>query len=115
MESMPIPISASLTPSDRVTQWTTSEATQQVGKPARADLDALRRVIASGTVASAAIETAPRTPDPDRVLVLAQTTPVAKLREGVPPRHWRYNLVVAIGSAAWAGRARGPGRRCASP
>lgn len=85
-------------PADRLTQWTSSERTQQVGKPAPFVAESLRRKIERGDTASAALETRPGTPDPEQLLVLAQTTPAAKLREGVPPRHWRYSLIVALGA-----------------
>ena len=84
--------------SSQMTQWTTSERSQQVEKPAALDIDTLRHRITAGETASAAIETAPKTPDRECVLVLAQTTPAARLREGTPPRHWRYSLVVAMGA-----------------
>lgn len=86
--------------SRELTQWTTSEKTQQVGAPAPFKLAALLRRISSGAVASAAVETPPRTLDQDRRLVLAQTTPAAKVRDDVPPRSWRYNLVAALGRAS---------------
>ncbi len=84
--------------SAEVTQWITAERTQQVGKPVAFDASALRQRIEHGEAASVAIETAPKTADEERVLVLAQTTPAARLRDAVPPRHWKYNLVVALGA-----------------
>lgn len=93
----------------KLTHWITSERTQQVEKPVALDIETLRRRIEAGEAASAAIETTPKTLDAERVLVLAQTTPTARLQEGVPPRHWRYSLVVTIG----AGPLRRLGRQVA--
>ena len=84
-------------PACQLTQWTSSERTQQLHKPKPFDAISLRHKIESGKTASAAIETRPSTPDPERLLLLAQTTPAAKLRESVPPRQWRYSVVVALG------------------
>jgi hypothetical protein len=84
-------------PADQLTQWTSSERTQQLHKPELFDAISLRREIESGVTASAAVETPPSTPDRERLLVLAQTTPAPKLRESVPPRQWRYSVVVALG------------------
>lgn len=81
-----------------IAQWTTSEQTQQVGAPAKYDLATLSKQIHAGKLASAAVETAAGTLDAQHMLVLAQTTPAAKLRPGVPPRSWRYDLVAAFGA-----------------
>lgn len=84
-------------PDGQVTQWTTPEKTQQVGAPMAYDLATLSTQIRSGALASAAVETWAGTPEARRTLVLAQTTPAAQLRPGVPPRSWRYDLVAAFG------------------
>lgn len=84
-------------PLDQLTQSTVSEKTQQLGKPGPFNAVSLRRKIESGSTADAAVQTRPSIPDPERLFVLAQTTPVAKLREGVPPRHWKYSMVAALG------------------
>jgi hypothetical protein len=69
--------------------WSTEKAPQ---KPRPLELDKLVAKVASGETVSAAIESEQR-----GFLVLAQTTPVARLKEGVPPRHWKYDAVIAFG------------------
>ncbi|HEU0032724.1 MAG TPA: hypothetical protein VFQ53_18965 [Kofleriaceae bacterium] len=71
-------------------QWWSTERAPH--KPQPLELDALGAKVAAGGTVTAAIESV----EPG-VLVLAQTTPAAKLREGVPPRHWKYDAVVALG------------------
>lgn len=69
--------------------WATAKSTQ---KPKLLDLDALVAKVASGSATCAAVETEQR-----GLLVVAQTTPRASLDEGVPPRRWKYDAVIAIG------------------
>jgi hypothetical protein len=70
--------------------WSTDKASQ---KPKRLELDKLIAKVAAGETVSAAIESEQR-----GFLVLAQTTPSARLKEGVPPRQWKYDAVIALGA-----------------
>ncbi|HEX3479177.1 MAG TPA: hypothetical protein VHT91_29335 [Kofleriaceae bacterium] len=69
--------------------WATAKAST---KPKPLDVDALVAKVASGDTTRAAVESEQR-----GFLAFAQTTPLAALDEGVPPRQWKYDAVVAIG------------------
>jgi hypothetical protein len=69
--------------------WATTKSSQ---KPRPLDIDGLVAKVASGQTTRAAVESEPR-----GFLVFAQTTPKASLDEGLPPRQWSYDAVIALG------------------
>lgn len=69
--------------------WATAKSSR---KPTPLDLDALVAKVAAGDTTRAAVETEHR-----GLLVFAQTTPSVSLDEGMPPRQWKYDAVIALG------------------
>jgi hypothetical protein len=77
-------------------QWFHRVDNERTTTGTRFELSALERTLRLGEMSTATVESPPETPDHDHVMVLAHTTPAAKLPS--PQRQaWRYDLVVAVG------------------
>lgn len=70
-------------------QWTGTQRT--VGAKEPLDIDSLTEAVASGELATAAIEA-----ESGALLVLSHTTPAAKLPMPLVPRSWKYDTAIAI-------------------
>jgi hypothetical protein len=76
-------------PASRLYQWTGSA--RRVGMKEPFDLTKLETAVASGSAASAAIESE------EGMLVLSHALAAAELPEPLVPRPWRYDTAIAIG------------------
>ncbi|MEP6859964.1 MAG: hypothetical protein ABJE66_05050 [Deltaproteobacteria bacterium] len=83
-------------PSSSLVQWFHRVDNQRATPGTTYELSALERKLRRGETSTATVETPPKTLESDQVMVLAHTTPSARLP--VPlEQAWRYDLVIAAG------------------
>jgi hypothetical protein len=86
-------------PGGDLRHWCTPVADRKSPPPESLDLKRLGRLVERGGVAMAAAETAPDTPDAERMLVRAGTTPIAKRPERFSQTRTRYDAIAVLGAA----------------
>lgn len=91
-------IAGTAAPDGALVQWMNRVDGQRMPPGEPYDLAELMRIVRTASMRAVAVETPPKTADSDFMLVLADTTPVAKLRES-DGRSWRYRMHAAFGAA----------------
>ncbi len=86
-------------PGGDLRQWCTLVAPRKSPPPKPLNLERFRRLVERGGAAHAAAETAPNTPDAERMLVRAGTTPIAMRPERFSQTRTRYDAIVVLGAA----------------
>jgi len=94
-------------PASSLVQWFHRVDNQRATPGTNYELAAFERKLRRGETSTAAVETPPKTPETDQVMVLAHTTPSARLPTPLN-QAWRYDLVIAVGPR-WLERLT-PGR-----
>jgi hypothetical protein len=94
-------------PGGEFRHWFIRVENRQAPPPAPLDLRKLVRRVVGGGLAMAAAETAPKTADPDMMLVRAGTTPVSQRPERFSQSKSLYDAIAVFGAA----RLRGIGRQ----
>jgi len=87
---------------DSLVQWFHRVDNGRTTPGANYEISAIARKLRREETSTATIESPPKTPDADRVMVLAHTTPSARLPDQ-RGQTWRYDLVVAVGPT-WLAR-----------
>jgi hypothetical protein len=83
-------------PASSLVQWFHRVDNQRATPGTNYELAAFERRLRRGETSTATVETPPKTPESDQVMVLAHTTPSARLPTPLN-QAWRYDLVIAVG------------------
>jgi hypothetical protein len=83
-------------PASSLVQWFHRVDNQRAAPGTNYELAAFERKLRRGETSTATVETPPKTPEADQVMVLAHTTPSARLPAPLN-QAWRYDLVIAVG------------------
>ena len=83
-------------PASSLVQWFHRVDDERTTPGSNYELSGLERKLRRGETSTTTVETPPKTPASDQVMVLAHTTPSARLASPLGQR-WRYDLVIAVG------------------